>query len=124
MHCQTNFPFRKQQSDLDVPLAVDTDDETYLKTLAAHLPDLLSGFKPDLVLYDAGVDPHRADSLGKLSLTDQGLFRRDQYVLQTCVAGGYPVAGVVGGGYAKDITALARRHTLLHRAASEIYHQL
>ncbi len=124
MHCQKNFPFRKQQSDLDVPLVTGTDDETYLTTLTTYLPDVLTSFKPELVFYDAGVDPHYADSLGKLSLTDEGLFRRDKQVLQACVVGGYPVAAVVGGGYASDITVLARRHALLHRAASEVYDQL
>ena len=124
MHCQKNFPFRKQQSDLDVPLPEGMADEVYLKTLAAHLPDLLAGFKPDLVLYDAGVDPHQADRLGKLALTDEGLFQRDKLVLTTCLQQGYPVATVVGGGYDKNVTTLARRHVLLHRAATELYQQL
>jgi acetoin utilization deacetylase AcuC-like enzyme len=124
MHCEINFPFKKQQSDLDVALPAGTGDAAYLKTLAVHLPELLSEVRPDLVLFDAGVDPHQADSLGKLALTEAGLFRREFLVLQSCVRAGYPVAGVVGGGYAKDVTALARRHTLLHRAASEVYHQL
>ena len=124
MHCDKNFPFRKQQSDLDLPLEAGADDDTYLKALAAYLPDLLSEFKPDLVFYDAGVDPHHADSLGKLSLTDKGLFQRDRLVLQRCVGGGFPVAAVVGGGYARDITVLARRHALLYRAANEVYEHL
>lgn len=124
VHCQVNFPFRKQHSDLDLPLEVGVEDDDYLKVLAAHLPDLLSQVKPDLVIYDAGVDPHRDDRLGKLALTDTGLFRRDKYVLQTCVSTGYPVATVVGGGYAKDITVLAQRHALLHQAATELYRQL
>ncbi len=124
MHCEKNFPFRKQRSDLDVSLPVGIDDDTYLQVLAAHLPDVLAAFKPDLVFYDAGVDPHHTDSLGKLSLTDAGLFRRDRWVLDYCVAQGYPVAAVVGGGYDRDITALARRHVLLHRAASELYERL
>lgn len=124
MHCQVNFPFRKQQSDLDVPLAEGIEDKEYLRILAIHLADLLSEVKPDLVLYDAGVDPHEADRLGKLALTDQGIFERDKLVLQMCVDSGYPVATVVGGGYANDIMALAHRHALLHRAASEVYRQI
>lgn len=124
IHCQANFPFRKQQSDLDVPLEVGLADEAYLKVLAAHLPDLLTEVNPDLVIYDAGVDPHRDDRLGKLALTDAGLFQRDRYVLKTCVLAGYPVATVVGGGYARDIDTLAQRHILLHQAATEIYRQL
>ncbi|MBM0743352.1 histone deacetylase [Phormidium sp. CLA17] len=126
MHCGVNFPGTKQQSDLDVPLSEGMEDDEYLQTLAAHLPNLLSQIKPDLVFYDAGVDPHEGDRLGKLALTDTGLFRRDMQVLGTCLSQGYPVACVIGGGYAEDMAALVYRHSLLHRAASEMYryHQL
>jgi acetoin utilization deacetylase AcuC-like enzyme len=124
VHCQSNFPFKKQQSDLDIPLPDGVTDQAYLKTLTDYLPELLDSFRPDLVLYDAGVDPHHADRLGKLALTDEGLFQRDRYVLQTCVRRGYPVATVVGGGYDKDVSALAYRHILLYRAANEIYQQI
>jgi acetoin utilization deacetylase AcuC-like enzyme len=62
--------------------------------------------------------------LGKLALTDAGLFRRDHYVLTTCLAKGVPVACVIGGGYSRDIAALARRHSLVHRAATEIFRGL
>ncbi|MGB5633976.1 MAG: histone deacetylase, partial [Waterburya sp.] len=67
MHCEANFPGRKQQSDLDVPLPIGLDDDGYLQILANHLSDLLSQVKPDLVLFDAGVDTHVNDRLGKLS---------------------------------------------------------
>ncbi|MCG8367983.1 MAG: histone deacetylase, partial [Pseudanabaenales cyanobacterium] len=83
MHCAVNFPSTKQHSDLDVPLPAGMEDDAYLQTLAAYLPDLLSQFQPDLVLYDAGVDPHLGDRLGKLALTDTGLFRREMQVLST-----------------------------------------
>lgn len=123
MHCEVNFPGTKQKSDLDVPLPVGMDDDAYLQTLAKYLPDLLSEVQPDLILYDAGVDPHASDRLGKLSLTDAGIYRREMQVLTTCVAAGYPVACVIGGGYADDLNALIYRHSLLHRAASVVYHQ-
>ncbi len=123
MHCEVNFPGTKQNSDLDVPLSEGMEDDEYLQTLANYLPDLLSKVKPDLVLYDAGVDPHVGDRLGKLCLTDRGLFRREMQVLSTCIAAGYPVACVIGGGYADDMNFLVYRHSLLHRAASEVYRQ-
>jgi acetoin utilization deacetylase AcuC-like enzyme len=121
MHCAVNFPGTKQQSDLDVPLPEGMEDDAYLQTLASYLPDLLNRVKPDLVFYDAGVDPHLGDRLGKLALTDTGLFRRDMQVLGTCLSQGYPIACVIGGGYAEDMAALVYRHSLLHRAASELY---
>jgi acetoin utilization deacetylase AcuC-like enzyme len=123
MHCEVNFPGTKQKSDLDVPLPVGMEDDEYLQTLAKYLPDLLTEVKPDLIFYDAGVDSHIDDKLGKLALTDRGLFRRDMQVLTTCVKEGYPVACVIGGGYAEDLNAVVYRHSLLHRAASEVYQQ-
>lgn len=121
MHCAINFPGTKQTSDLDVPLREEMEDDEYLQTLAEYLPDVLAHVKPDLVFYDAGVDPHGGDRLGKLALTDSGLFRREMQVLTTCVSQGYPVACVIGGGYADDMNALVYRHSLVHRAASEVY---
>lgn len=123
MHCQANFPGTKQISHLDVPLPVGMEDEAYLETLSQYLPPLLDHVQPDLVLYDAGVDPHGEDPLGKLNLTDAGLFRRDMQVLQTCVRRGIPVACVIGGGYGRDLVALAARHSLIHRAAHEIFQE-
>jgi acetoin utilization deacetylase AcuC-like enzyme len=123
MHCEVNFPGTKQKSDLDVPLPVGMEDDEYLQTLANYLSDLLTEVKPDLIFYDAGVDTHIDDKLGKLALTDRGLFRRDMQVLTTCIKQGYPVACVIGGGYAEDLSAVTYRHSLLHRAASEVYQQ-
>jgi acetoin utilization deacetylase AcuC-like enzyme len=123
MHCESNFPGKKQQSDLDIPLPEGMEDDAYLQTLAQYLPDLLTQVNPDLVLYDAGVDPHLDDQLGKLALTDTGLFRREMQVLSTCVGQGYPVACVIGGGYSKDLSGLVYRHSLLHRAATQVYQQ-
>jgi acetoin utilization deacetylase AcuC-like enzyme len=105
----------------DVPLREGMEDEEYLKTLSAYLPDLLDRVRPDLVLYDAGVDPHISDLLGKLALSDAGIFQRDFQVLNTCVSTGYPVACVIGGGYAENMQSLVYRHSLLHRAASQVY---
>jgi acetoin utilization deacetylase AcuC-like enzyme len=121
MHCEINFPSRKQTSDLDVPLPEGLDNDGYLQILANYLPDLLSQVKPDLVLYDAGVDTHVGDRLGKLALTDEGIYRRERQVLSTCRAGGYPVACVIGGGYSEEMEGLVYRHSLLHQAAKDVY---
>jgi acetoin utilization deacetylase AcuC-like enzyme len=123
MHCEENFPGTKQKSYLDVPLPIGMEDDAYLQTLANYLPDLLSEINPDIVFYDAGVDTHLCDKLGKLALTDTGIFRREMQVLTTCINAGYPVACVIGGGYADDMKSLVWRHSLLQRAASQVYHQ-
>jgi acetoin utilization deacetylase AcuC-like enzyme len=121
IHCRTNYPARKQQSDLDLALEPGTEDGAYLRLLADHLPGLLQQQRPELVFYNAGVDPHRDDRLGRLALTETGLARRDRYVLATCLAAGVPVAGVMGGGYAQDLDKLARLHAILYRTASELF---
>lgn len=121
MHCEVNFPRQKQHSDLDIPLPEGLDDHAYLHQMHLYLPDLLSQINPDLVLYDAGVDTHVHDRLGKLAMTNTGLYTRDRLVLNTCIAAGYPVACVIGGGYDDNMSALVYRHSLLHRAAADIY---
>ncbi len=80
--------------------------------------------RPDLVFFNAGVDPHVDDKLGRLALTGEGLERRERYVLETCLKAGVPVAGVVGGGYAPDLEQLARLHAILPRVASELFSRL
>lgn len=123
VHCGKNFPLRKQQSDLDVSVEDGLEDKDYLSTVEAHLPWLLETFRPDLVLYDAGVDPHWEDELGRLRLTDQGLYQRDLYVMKTVVSRGVPVAAVIGGGYSRDINKLALRHSIVHRAATQVWRE-
>ena len=78
MHCRTNFPLHKQTSDLDLALDAGLEDDAYLALLAGHLPGLLEDVRPDLVFYNAGVDPHVDDQLGRLALTEAGLWRRER----------------------------------------------
>lgn len=120
MHCRTNFPLHKQQSDLDLALEPGLEDDAYLRLLAAHLPGLLEQVRPDLVFYNAGVDPHADDRLGRLALSEAGLWRRERFVLETCLRSGVAVAGVVGGGYAPDLDQLVRLHAILPRVAAEL----
>jgi len=124
MHCGINFPLHKQTSDRDIALDAGLEDDAYLSVLADHLPGLLEELRPDLVFFNAGVDPHVDDRLGRLALTEQGLWRRERLVLETCLGAGTPVAGVIGGGYAPDLEQLVRLHSILHRVASEVYRRI
>jgi acetoin utilization deacetylase AcuC-like enzyme len=124
MHCGINFPLHKQSSDLDVELDAGLEDGAYLALLADHLPGLLAEVRPDLVFFNAGVDPHADDRLGRLALSERGLWRRERLVLRTCLGAGVAVAGVIGGGYARDLEQLVRLHSILHRVASELARRL
>lgn len=110
LHAEKNFPARKAISDLDVPLPDGMGDADYLAELARHLPGVIERFGPDLVLYQAGVDPHVEDKLGRLALSDAGLERRDRFVIDAARARGIPLASALGGGYGADQRAVAQRH--------------
>ena len=118
LHCEANYPSAKETSDLDIGVPPGTGDGVYHSVMATHLPALLSDHRPDIVFYNAGVDPHADDKLGRLALSDGGLARRDRTVIETCREADVPTACVVGGGYADDLDRLARRHTSVHRAAA------
>jgi acetoin utilization deacetylase AcuC-like enzyme len=124
MHCGKNFPFHKCRSSLDIDVEPGTADREYMRLLSGALPAMLSRFRPQLVLYDAGVDVWEGDQLGHLKLTVGGIYERDRYVIETCVRAGVPVACVIGGGYDRDARALARRHALVHRAAVRVWREL
>ena len=117
MHSEKNYPVRKIASSLDIGLEDGTEDEAYLEQLAAALPYVLTQARPDIVFYNAGVDPFAGDKLGRLSLSRDGLRRRDEHVIGLVRALGLPLAGVLGGGYSADIDELADRHLTLLRAA-------
>ena len=117
MHAARNYPEDKAASDIDVALPDGLGDDDYLAELDALLPRVVA-FGPDLVFYNAGVDPHAADRLGRLALTDDGLARRDRRVMAFLRDRSVPLAGVLGGGYGRDLRGLAGRHATLHREAS------
>ena len=118
VHAEKNYPVRKVASDLDIGLADGTGDEDYLETVRQAVETALGRLRPDIVFYNAGVDPHKDDRLGRLALTDDGLEQRDMWIIDKVRSTGIPLAGVIGGGYSHDIDALAGRHATLHRAAA------
>ncbi len=120
MHGAKNFPFRKERSSLDVELPDGVEDDAYLRALAGHLPAVWA-FRPDLVLYQAGVDPLKEDRLGRMALTHQGLMARDRMVLEGASSRGIPVSIAIGGGYAQPIEASVEAYANTWRAAHEFY---
>lgn len=120
LHCEENWPRSKPPSDLDLGLPRDTEDAAYLAAAQQLVRDTMASARPELIFYNAGVDPHIDDRLGLLSLTDNGLKARDRLVANACTAAGVPVVGVLGGGYSKDARMVAMRHTYLVDALQEI----
>ncbi len=110
LHAEKNFPVRKARSNLDVPLPDSLDDDGYMEALERHLPAVMAQFAPDFVFYQAGVDPHVDDKLGRLSLSSEGLEQRDRYVVSLARRSGIPIASALGGGYGDDQREVGARH--------------
>ncbi|MFV0623100.1 histone deacetylase [Sphingomonas sp. ac-8] len=110
IHADKNFPVRKATSTLDVPLPDGVEDDAYLATLAETLVPLVDAFAPDLILYQAGVDPFVGDRLGRLALTREGLVRRDRWIATLARDRGVPLASALGGGYGDDAMEVSHRH--------------
>ncbi len=110
LHQQNNYPHVKPPSTIDVGLADLTGDVEYIARLQDVLFPAVDGFRPDLLVYVAGVDPYFDDQLGGLSLTVEGLMARDRLVLETAVRRRVPVAVVLAGGYAAHVEDTVRLH--------------
>ena len=110
IHAEKNFPVRKARSDIDIGLPDAVDDAGYIKVLADTLPRALDEISPDFVFYQAGVDPHVHDKLGRLALSDEGLLHRDRFVIEAVRGRGLPIASALGGGYGDDQREVAARH--------------
>lgn len=121
LHGEKNYPLIKQQSTIDVAFADHTEDEEYLYRLEQHLAPVLDRFRPDMVFYQAGVDPLGCDRLGRLALTHNGLMRRDAMVFQACLERSLPCVITLGGGYAKNVEDTIEAHCNTIRTANEIY---
>ncbi|MCI5045286.1 MAG: histone deacetylase [Aquisalinus sp.] len=115
-----NFPFRKVPATLDIPLDDDPGDNHYLAELEQALPQIWN-FAPDLVLYQAGVDPLVDDKLGRMDITFEGLMARDRMVLEGCRTRGIPCSMGIGGGYANPIEPTVEAYANTYRVAKQVY---
>lgn len=116
LHAEKNFPYRKQHSDLDFPLPAKMQDSAYLEVVDEALHLAMTQFKPDAMIYDAGVDIHIDDDLGHLCVSTEGVYQRDCLVRAYSKRANIPIAAVIGGGYQRDIDALVNVHKQLFRA--------
>jgi acetoin utilization deacetylase AcuC-like enzyme len=121
MHGKKNYPFKKEQSDLDIALEDKTNDKIYIEILREALTKLLKSVKPDFIFYLSGVDILESDRLGRLSISIKGCEVRDQMVLKCCHDENIPVQCSMGGGYSKDIKLIIEAHANTYRIAQKIY---
>ena len=118
MHARVNYPAKKSISDLDVELDEDLEDKVYLKILKENLM-LLNQEEFDFIFYIAGVDIHFNDKLGKLKVSDEGIFKRDEIVIDNFFSNKIPICGVLGGGYNQDFNKLVELHSSLHKTCAK-----
>tara|TARA_B100001057_G_C22844999_1_gene948641 strand:+ start:561 stop:1454 length:894 start_codon:yes stop_codon:yes gene_type:complete len=119
MHCKSNYPAKKTVSDLDISLDDNIEDEEYLNKLKEIIL-ILNKEKYDFVFYIAGVDIHLNDRLGKLKVSEDGIKKRDELIINNFFEKKIPICGVLGGGYNKDFETLVRLHAILHNTCSSI----
>jgi acetoin utilization deacetylase AcuC-like enzyme len=121
MHAANNFPFRKEASDLDIPLPDGIRDVAYLNLLNAALPGIIAKQQPDFIFYLAGVDVLASDKLGKLALTKDACKARDRFVFELAKKNKIPIQVSMGGGYSPGIKDIVEAHCNTYRVANELY---
>ena len=121
MHGKANYPFKKEQSDLDVELDSSISDEAYLQLLEQHLKEIHQKFEPQFIFYLSGVDILESDKLGKLNLSIQTCKRRDTLVLSYAKHYQIPVQISMGGGYSPQLRTIVDAHTNTFREAHRIF---
>eukprot|EP00923_Selenidium_pygospionis_P059153 GHVN01104103.1.p1 GENE.GHVN01104103.1~~GHVN01104103.1.p1 ORF type:complete len:209 (+),score=6.31 GHVN01104103.1:262-888(+) len=124
-YCDDNFPFPKEgvepSDGLNIGFPRGTGDHEYITKFELTINQAFEKFLPDLVIYDAGVDTHQDDILGRLNMTDSGIERRDEIMLAECVRRQIPVCCVIGGGYDENRKRLVERHSIIHQVAARLW---
>jgi len=121
IHCKDNYPYPKATSTYDIGLPSKCSDEDYMNALQPALLKAIEETKPNFILYDAGVDVYKYDTLGKFLLSLEGIRNRDRWVLETCLKKKIPVAAVIGGGYDKNLNLLSQRHAIVHEECAYLW---
>ena len=121
IQCESNFPFKKTEGDLDINLPAGADDVTYLAAMSAGILNAFEKFQPDVVFYLAGADPFEGDRLGQLSLSKAGLKQRDARIFDYCERNCVPIAVSMAGGYANDVADIVDIHFATVETAFQMY---
>jgi acetoin utilization deacetylase AcuC-like enzyme len=121
MHGKNNYPFHKEQSDLDIPLPDGISGHAYLEILEKTLPMLLETVNPDFIFYLSGVDILSTDKFGKFNVSIDECKRRDELVLKMAYDNKIPIAMAMGGGYSPDINDILQAHCNTFRIAANLF---
>jgi acetoin utilization deacetylase AcuC-like enzyme len=120
VHCNNNFPLRKQRSRMDVELNAGVGDEEYLEVLREVLPRVWD-FRPEAIFYQSGVDGLASDVLGHLELTHAGLIERDRIVMRSARDLRVPFVVTLGGGYSRPVERTVEAHANTYRTAAKVF---
>lgn len=120
-HCDKNFPARKPESDIDIALSRGCGDDEFLTHFQAVVAMAVNLHRPDLIIYDAGIDIHQDDELGYFNVSTEAIFQRDCFMLHLAQQQQLPLACVVGGGYRSEHQTLVPIHLQLFKAALHVH---
>ena len=119
IHSKKNYPSKKQNSNIDIELEDGMKDEEYLN-IVNQLLKKIENIRFDFVFYVAGVDVHFEDRLGKLNITEEGIKKREELVINTFFKKNIPLCGVLGGGYNNNFEQLVHLHSILHETCKKV----
>lgn len=119
IHSKKNYPSKKQKSNIDIELEDGIKDEEYLNGVN-QLLQKIGDIQFDFVFYVAGVDVHFEDRLGKLNITETGIRKREELVINNFFKRNIPLCGVLGGGYNHNFEQLVNLHSILHETCKKI----
>jgi acetoin utilization deacetylase AcuC-like enzyme len=120
IHQENNYPAHKPPSNVDLNMADRVEDDEYLKALIPAVQKALDEFRPEILFYVGGVDPYCEDQLGGLSLTKEGLRRRDRSVFEEARQRKIPVVTTLAGGYARRVEDTVSIHLNSILAARDV----
>ena len=121
VHCEDNFFSKREHSDLDIEVPAGEEDSAYIATLERALPELFNEVRPQLVFFQAGVDPHASDAFGKLRITSAGLKRRNALVYAEARKADARVVVTMGGGYPRDLKPDSQPFAHVVQAHMDVY---
>jgi len=99
----------KRYIEFEYPVKSYIEDRKYLSLLEGELGGAMVKSKPNLIVYNAGTDVLRGDPLGCMSISGDGIVKRDEIVFRNALNNKIPIVMVLSGGYTKKSAAIIGR---------------